>query len=227
MDYLWAGMILTGILYGTFTGKSEVLTKDLLDAAGEAISLCITMAGVLSFWMGLMKVGEKAGLLQKMTKGIQPLVDFLFPDIPQDHASRIHISTNLIANVLGLGWACTPAGLKAMEELAKLEEERRTELVQNTLSANGRKNSFAANKRFGGRKEKEKSSLRSAGEASREMCDFLILNISSLQVIPVHVIAYRMQYGSTDPARVIGPAILATCASTLAAIVYIKIKHME
>ena len=227
MDYLWAGMILAGILYGTFTGKSEVLTKDLLDAAGEAISLCITMAGVLSFWMGLMKVGEKAGLLQKMTKGIQPLVDFLFPDIPQDHASRIHISTNLVANVLGLGWACTPAGLKAMEELAKLEEERRKDSIQNDLPVNGRKNSFAANKRFGARKEKEKSSLRSAGEASREMCDFLILNISSLQVIPVHVIAYRIQYGSTDPARVIGPAILATCASTLAAIVYIKIKHME
>ena len=92
MDYLWAGMILAGILYGTFTGRSEALTKDLLDAAGEAISLCITMAGVLSFWMGLMKVGERAGLLQKMTKGIQPLVDFLFPDIPQEHASRMHIS---------------------------------------------------------------------------------------------------------------------------------------
>ena len=199
MDYLWAGMILAGILYGTFTGKSEVLTGDLLDAAGEAISLCITMAGVLSFWMGLMKVGEKAGLLQKMTKGIQPLVDFLFPGIPQGHASRMHISTNLVANVLGLGWACTPAGLKAMEELANLEEERRIE-----------------NKR---------SNLHPVGEANREMCDFLILNISSLQLIPVHVIAYRIQYGSTDPARVIGPAIVATCASTLAAIVYIKMKH--
>ena len=227
MDYLWAGMILAGILYGTFTGRSEALTKDLLDAAGEAISLCITMAGVLSFWMGLMKVGERAGLLQKMTKGIQPLVDFLFPDIPQEHASRMHIATNLVANVLGLGWACTPAGLKAMEELAKLEEERGTEVMQSTLPVNGRKSRTPVNKRFGNRKEREKSSLHPSCEASREMCDFLILNISSLQVIPVHVIAYRMQYGSTDPARVIGPAILATCASTLAAIVYIKMKHME
>ena len=227
MDYLWAGMILAGILYGTFTGRSEALTKDLLDAAGEAISLCITMAGVLSFWMGLMKVGERAGLLQKMTKGIQPLVDFLFPDIPQEHASRMHISTNLVANVLGLGWACTPAGLKAMEELAKLEKERGTEVVQPTLPVNGRKSSPPSNKRLWFRKEREKSSLHPAAEASREMCDFLILNISSLQVIPVHVIAYRIQYGSTDPARVIGPAILATCASTLAAIVYIKMTHME
>ena len=191
MDYLWAGMILAGILYGTFTGRSEALTKDLLDAAGEAISLCITMAGVLSFWMGLMKVGERAGLLQKMTKGIQPLVDFRFPDIPQEHASRMHISTNLVANVLGLGWACTPAGLKAMEELAKLEKER------------GRMDS---------------------SRASNEMCNFLILNISSLQLIPVNMIAYRSQYGSVNPTAVIAPAIVATLISTLAAVLFCKYK---
>ena len=100
-----------------------------------------------------------------------------------------YISANVIANFLGLGWGATPLGLKAMEELAKLEEERK------------------------GKKPKS---------ASNEMCTFLILNISSLQLIPVNVIAYRSQYGSANPAGVTGPAIVATFVSTLVAILFCK-----
>ena len=102
------------------------------------------------------------------------------------------------ANILGLGWACTPAGLKAMEELAKLEEER-------------------GNPSYGGSGGKEQV-------ASNEMCTFLILNISSLQLIPVNMIAYRQQYGSVNPAGIIAPAIVATFVSTLTAVVYCKVK---
>lgn len=201
MDYIWAGMILCGILYGSLTGRMEQLTNDVLNASGEAVSLCITMLGVLSFWMGLMNVARKAGLLDRLTKGLQPLVNFLFPNLPKDHEARTHISTNLLANILGLGWACTPAGLKAMEALADLEEERRESHFQ-----------------------KGKCKAKEKGTASKEMCDFLILNISSLQLIPVSVIAYRMQYGSPNAARIIGPAIAATCVSTLTAILYIRCK---
>lgn len=213
MDYIWAGMILGGILYGSLTGRMEQLTSDVLNASGEAVSLCITMLGVISFWMGLMNVAKKAGLLDLLTKCLQPLVNFLFPDIPKNHEARMHISTNLLANILGLGWACTPAGLKAMEALAVLERERREE--------NDRGSTFK------GKKGSTNILVKEEGVASKEMCDFLILNISSLQLIPVSVIAYRMQYGSPRAAAIIGPAILATCVSTLTAIIYIRLKKIQ
>ena len=116
-----------------------------------------------------------------------PLI-LLFPKLPKNHSANGPIVTNMVANILGLGWAATPAGLHAMEELAKLEEER----------------------------GKEK------GIASNEMCTFLILNISSLQLIPITMIAYRSQYGSVDPTRIVVPGLMATGISTLAAIVFCK-----
>lgn len=91
----------------------------------------------------------------------------------------------MIANIFGLGWAATPAGLKAMEELGKLNHHSKT--------------------------------------ASRDMCTFLIINISSLQLIPVNMIAYRSQYGSANPTRIVGPAIIATLVSTFAGIVFAKV----
>lgn len=78
----------------------------------------------MALWMGLMEIAQQAGLVAKLTRGISPVLDFLFPRIPKGHKAREYIATNIIANVLGLGWACTPAGLKAMEELARLEQER-------------------------------------------------------------------------------------------------------
>lgn len=197
LNYIWAGMILLGIIYGTLTGNMEALSNAAMDSAGEAVSLCITTLGIMALWMGLMEIAQKSGLIAKLTKGIQPFISFLFPDIPKGHEAREYISTNMIANILGLGWACTPAGLKAMEALSKLEEER------------------------GNAQYIEKGKVR---EASNEMCTFLVLNISSLQLIPVNMIAYRSQYGSANPAAVIAPAIVATFFSTLAAVVYCKIK---
>ena len=134
-----------------------------------------------------MQVAEESGLIAKLTRMLSPFISFMFPRIPQGHKSRNYISTNIIANVLGLGWACTPAGLKAMEELAKLQEEKRL-------------------------------------YASNEMCTFLILNISSLQLIPVNMIAYRTQYGSVNPAVIIAPAMIATAAGLLVSILYCKAK---
>lgn len=200
LNYIWAGMILLGIIYGTLTGNMEALTNAAMDSAGEAVSLCITTFGIMALWMGLMEIAQKSGLIAKLTKGIQPFISFLFPDIPKGHKAREYISTNMIANILGLGWACTPAGLKAMEELSKLEEER------------------------GNTQYIEKGKVR---EASNEMCAFLVLNISSLQLIPVNMIAYRSQYGSANPAAVIAPAIVATFCSTLAAVVYCKAKNRK
>lgn len=123
LNYIWAGMILLGIIYGTLTGNMEALSNAAMDSAGEAVSLCITTLGIMALWMGLMEIAQKSGLIAKLTKGIQPFISFLFPGIPKGHEAREYISTNMIANILGLGWACTPAGLKAMEALSKLRRK--------------------------------------------------------------------------------------------------------
>lgn len=259
LNYLWAAMIAIGIIYAAFTGNLEAITNAALDSAGEGISLCITTAGVMALWMGLMEIAQQAGLVAKLTRGISPVLDFLFPRIPKGHKAREYIATNIIANVLGLGWACTPAGLKAMEELARLEQERgnpeyldsaclETEggkrnagrsggpaqgrdrnagNIWQSGSASG-KTDGRTDGRTDGKTDRKRGKFQGAGAggrtASREMCTFLILNISSLQLIPVNMIAYRSQYGSTRPAAIIAPSILATLVSTVAAVVYCKYK---
>lgn len=218
LNYIWAFMILAGVIYAACTGRMNDVTNAALDSAGEAISLCITMAGVVALWMGLMEIAKQAGLIQKMTRGISPFLDFMFPKIPKRHPAREYIATNLIANILGLGWACTPAGLKAMEELAKLEAERgNQEYLPDKRISDGKGTVHAGKSdRLSGQK-KERT-------ASKEMCDFLILNISSLQLIPVNMIVYRQQYGSVNPTAVVAPAIMATFVSTMVAVVFCKAK---
>ncbi|MCI9154008.1 nucleoside recognition protein [Lachnospiraceae bacterium] len=203
MNYLWAGMIIVGIIFGAFNGKMPEVTKEALDSAKEAVTLCITMMGVMSFWVGMMEIATKAGVIELASKKMGPLLKFLFPGIPEGHPAKEHIAVNFISNFLGLGWAATPAGLKAMEELEKLEEERR--------SYDG--------KRTAGKRRRAVP----RGVASNEMCTFLILNISSLQLIPMNVIAYRSQYGSVNPAAIVGPGIVATAVSTLVAVIYCKV----
>ena len=207
LNYIWAGMILLGAIYGVCTGQMSALTGGALDSAGEAVSLCITMAGVMALWMGLMEIAQESGMIAKMTKGIRPFLKFMFPRLPEDHPAGEYITTNLIANVLGLGWACTPAGLKAMEQLAELEKQRAGQGTEK-----GRQGS--EDRRYGAE----------ATAASNEMCTFLILNISSLQLIPVNMIAYRSQYGSANPAVIIAPALVATLFSTIISVIYCKWK---
>ncbi len=228
LNYIWAFMILIGVVYGAITGKMAEVTNAALDSAGDAVSLCITMIGVMALWVGLMEIAQKSGLIAKLTHGIQPFIRFLFPRIPEGHPAREYIATNLIANVLGLGWACTPAGLKAMEELAKLEEERETPGYAaggKGILADERKRQNRAGKNGG--ELSVVTSGKSGRIANNEMCTFLILNISSLQLIPVNMIAYRQQYGSVNPAGIIAPAIVATFISTLVAVVYCKIKNRK
>lgn len=117
-------MILTGVVFAAFHGTLPAVTQAALDSAKEAVTLCITMMGVMSFWVGLMKIAEKTGIIAGLSRRLAPVLHFLFPDIPKDHPANKYIATNMIANIFGLGWAATPAGLKAMEALAELEKER-------------------------------------------------------------------------------------------------------
>jgi len=107
LNYLWAGMILIGIVYASFTGRIPDITNAAIDSSKEAVSLCITMMGVLSMWMGLMKIAEKGGIITQASLKLKPLIRFLFPNLPSGHSSEEYIVTNFIANFLGLGWAAT------------------------------------------------------------------------------------------------------------------------
>ena len=196
LNYLWGFMMLAGILWSAFHGTLGAVTGGALEAAGEAVKLCITMLGVMSFWTGILEVGRRAGLIEQLSRKLEPLLSFLFPRIPRGHPSLESISANMIANMLGLGWAATPAGLQAMKELEALEEERRRE---------------------------QKRGAVPLGAASDEMCTFLVFNISSLQLIPVNMIAYRAQYGSVNPLAVVGPALAANTISTVTAVIFCKI----
>ena len=186
LNYIWSGMLFLGILWGAFNGRMAQVTEGALNAAGEAVTLSITMLGIVVFWNGILEIGSRAGLVEQLSEKMRPALKFLFPDLPPDCEAARQICVNFIANILGLGWAATPAGLSAMQELKKVSRQKE-------------------------------------GVASREMCTFLVLNISSLQLIPVNVIAYRSQYGSADPAGIIGGGILATMASTGAAVVYVLV----
>ncbi len=187
LNYLWAGMMITGVLFGAFQGRMAEITNAAIDSSKEAVTLCITMLGVMSFWVGLMEIATKAGIIETISKKIQPMIHFLFPDIPKGHPAQEHVTTNMIANFLGLGWAATPAGLMAMKSLQELNPNQDKQI------------------------------------ASRDMCTFLIINISSLQLIPINVIAYRSQYGSPNPAGIVGVAIIATMINTFVGIIFAKI----
>ena len=187
LDYIWAGMLLVSVVVALLNGSIGVLGISLIDSAGEAINLGISILGVVSLWTGLTKIGEDAGLMKKIGQKMTPVLQWLFPGIPKEHEAMEYIAANIVSNLIGLGWAATPPGLKAMKSMQKLNPHPDT--------------------------------------ATKDMCSFMIINMSSLQLIPINMIAYRMNYGSADPTEIVGPTIVATLASTLAAIIYVKIRY--
>ncbi|MDI9509354.1 MAG: nucleoside recognition protein [Clostridiales bacterium] len=182
LSYLWGFMIIIGIIVSLFNGNIGEVGNAAINSSKEAVTLCIAMVGIMAMWTGMMQIAKKSGLVASFTKTLRPVIALLFPDLPKNHIVNEYIASNMIANILGLGWAATPMGLMAMRELKKLNNN---------------------------------SDL-----ASCDMCTFLIVNISSLQLIPVNIIAYRSQYGSVNPADIIMAGIVATCISTIAGVIF-------
>ena len=182
LNYLWGFMIIIGIIVGVFNGKIDAVSTASINSAKEAITLCIAMLGVMSLWTGIMQIAKASGITDAFTRALHPIIRLLFPDIPKGHPANEYIASNMIANILGLGWEATPMGLKAMKELKALNKD--------------------------------------SEYASCDMCTFLIINISSLQLIPVNIIAYRSQYGSISPTEILGAALIATTISTIAGVIF-------
>jgi spore maturation protein A len=120
INYIWLFMIVSGAVAGIAQGKIELITAAALHGAKDAIAVCFGLISVLVFWLGMMRIAEDAGLLRKLAVLLRPVAKFLFPSVPADHPAMGYILSNMSANLFGLGNAATPMGLKAMEELQKL-----------------------------------------------------------------------------------------------------------
>ena len=164
----------------------QAVTRDgILRYAKIAVELAIGLIGIMALWLGLMKIAEQSGLVSALARSLKSVMTRLFPDVPPDHPAMGAMIMNIAANMLGLGNAATPLGLKAMEELNRLNKK--------------------------------------TGTATDAMCTFLVINTSSVQLIPATVIAIRAASGSTNPTEIIGPVILATTINTVVGIITVKL----
>lgn len=189
LNIIWGSMIVASIIYAVISGNLEIMGNEIMNSAKEAVSLGIGMLGMVAMWSGIMEIAKESGVIKSFSNLLMPFISFMFPKLKKEDEAMEHITVNIISNIFGLGAAATPAGLKAMRALEKLEEKR----------------------------------CKDKHIASDEMCTFLVLNISSLQLIPVNMIAYRSEYGSVSPLMIVVPGIMATLVSTLTAIIFIKL----
>lgn len=185
INIIWFVLLASGIIVGAISGNIDAVTEAAISNAELAITISLGLIGVMALWLGIMKIAEESGLVSYMAKGLSLIIRPLFPEIPQGHPAMGAIIMNFGANLLGLGNAATPLGIKAMKELQKLNPNKDT--------------------------------------ATNSMVMFLAINTSSLTIIPATVIAIRTSAGSANPTEIIGPTIIATTASTIAAIIAVKI----
>lgn len=120
VNIIWAFMAIIGIVYAMFNGTMNQVNKAIFESANEAVTLAIGLISVLVFWLGIMNIAEKAGILRVLTRLLRPIVVRLFPEIPKDHPAMGYILSNITANIFGLGNAATPMGIKAMEQMKQL-----------------------------------------------------------------------------------------------------------
>jgi spore maturation protein SpmA/spore maturation protein SpmB len=185
LNFIWLGLILVAVILGGLTGSLDAVTLAAFKAAETAVmSLALPLIGLMAIWLGIMRIAEKAGLIQVLARALRPVMTRLFPEVPPEHPAMGAMLLNMGANMLGLANAATPLGLKAMAHLEKLN--------------------------------------RTPGTASNAMCTFLAINTSSIQLIPATTVAYLAAAKATDPTWIIGPAFLATLASTIVAVAVVK-----
>ncbi|MDN4594160.1 nucleoside recognition domain-containing protein [Polycladomyces subterraneus] len=126
VNYIWVFMIASGVVAAALQGRLDLVTSAALKGAKEGVAVCIGLISILVFWMGMIRIAQDAGLLEKLARLLRPLVRVLFPSVPPDHPAMGYILSNMTANLFGLGNAATPMGIKAMEELQKLNPDPKT-----------------------------------------------------------------------------------------------------
>lgn len=126
LNYIWFGMMAISVVAGIFTGRIDFVTEAAINMSKVAVEISIGLIGIMALWLGIMKIAEASGLIKIIARGLRPLTIRLFPDVPPDHPAIGSIVLNMAANMLGLGNAATPLGLKAMEELQELNPQKDT-----------------------------------------------------------------------------------------------------
>ena len=203
LNYIWIGFFAIAFLIASvqlLMGNTEVfpaIINSTFENAKTAFEISLGLTGVLSLWMGIMKIGERGGLVNTLARWLSPLMVRLFPDVPAGHPVFGHIFMNFSANMLGLDNAATPLGLKAMEGLQELNREQQQKKEW----------------------KDEAQKTKALETATNPMIMFLVLNTSGLTLIPVSVMVYRAQMGAAQPTDVFIPILIATTIATLAGIV--------
>lgn len=190
LNAIWIGFFLTAIaaavLQFLVQGQQDIfaeLMKAGFDSARTAFEIALGLTGVMSLWLGLLKIGERAGFLDLLARALAPLFARLFPEVPRGHPALGSITMNMAANLLGLDNAATPIGIRAMQELHELNPNKDT--------------------------------------ASDAQILFLVINASSITLLPVTIFTYRAQLGAGDPTDVFIPILMATYCSTLAGFAFV------
>jgi spore maturation protein A len=180
MNAIWFILLMGSILVGIVLGRGEAMTDALLASGGEAVAMCLSLAGAYALWCGVMNILEAAGAMDALARAMRPLLARLFPEAAGHTDVERAIATNLSANMLGLGNAATPAGIEAMRGMQALNKE--------------------------------------SERATDGMCMFLVVNASSLQLLPTTIISLRAAAGAAAPFDIVLPSLVATACSTVAAI---------
>ena len=180
INYIWAFLISLGIFYSIFKGDSNI-TNTLLTSGSTSIDMIINIGMIMCLWLGVVNIAKKSGLLDIIAKKLSPIITFLFPEIPKGDESISYISLNIVMNMLGLGNAATPFGLKTMKELKRLNNNKSV--------------------------------------ASRSMITFLVINTSSVTIIPTTVISLRVLNGARNASDIIIASIITTFISLLIALI--------
>lgn len=183
MNYIWCAMIVVSVIVSIFNGTVSETINGAFEGAKSAVFTVLSFAGVMCFWTGIMKIAEKSGLSKKVEKLLRPVINFLFPGAGDE--AKTYISMNMSANLLGMGNAATPMGIKAMESL---DRENNNPLY-----------------------------------ASDNMCMLVVLNTTSLQLIPTTIIALRVAANSTDPFSIILPIWISSLTAVFAAVFFAKL----
>lgn len=185
INYIWAFLIVAGTVVGIVTGNAQAVENAAIEGAKEAALLCISLTGAYALWLGILNVAREAGLVESLAKRMRGVIRALFPDVPDGSEASGYITLNIVANMLGMGNAATPFGLKAMKALQALNPKKQ--------------------------------------RASDSMCMLLIINASSVQLLPLTVIALRSAAGSAAPAEIVLTALMATGLGTVVSIVLGKL----
>ena len=183
LSWIWVGMTAAALIFGALSGRLEAVSQAALSGAASAVELGISMAGTLCLWSGVMEILRLSGLSAGLARGFRPLLRRLFPQASRDPETLAAISANVSANLLGLGNAATPLGIRAVQRMAHGKE----------TSA-------------GTRKDTREDTVSDEGTASDEVCRLVVLNTASVQLIPATVAALRSAAGCAAPFDIL-PAV--------------------